>query len=62
MLKKSFGEYFDSKEPMKDMEQMIEKAEEMTENLEKQFLAEMCASDDVLPLFEYDINMNNEGE
>lgn len=57
-LKKNFAEYFDSKEPQKDLEVPIKNAEAGAEKIENAYIDSICG-EDMLPMFDFDINLND---
>jgi len=57
-LKKNFGEYFDPKEPQKDIDLLLQKAEQSAELLDSTYLKQHC-NDDILPLIEFETNLHD---
>mmetsp|Transcript_48204 Transcript_48204/g.35388 ORF Transcript_48204/g.35388 Transcript_48204/m.35388 type:complete len:111 (+) Transcript_48204:1655-1987(+) len=60
-MKKNFGDHFDPKEPMKDIEPLVHKMEQMAEAIDSAFINMTC-NDDTLPLIELEQPNANESE
>lgn len=51
------GEYFDNKDPAKDIDPLIKMCEEISEQLENNYI-QIIYDEDTMPLFDFDINLN----
>ncbi len=58
MIKKNFADYFDGRDIHKIIEEMNKRADALYDAIEDQFIQEN-ADPDVLPLFDFDINLND---
>ena len=56
-LKKTFADHFEGKDSQKEIDAILQVADELAELIENKFIEKNC-DDENLPLFDFEINLN----